>query len=313
MLVLLLFLVLTMVLAYSIYSGFRYTRMISNIFLSLVYNPTHDFSPSSRGEKIIILDSSDKEIEVLYIEKKDSNKVVIFCHESGAAKDSWERYAYFFTDLGFHILSIDFKEKRSEEEANALSQWPMSEDVEKLLTVIRWSKKAFQKGKEVEALLFGVSNGADIAFAASFGDLAVKGVIADGLFSMKEIFRDYIRKWAPILVKPNLFGQNYPAWVVNIFTNLGFWYCQRQSKREFIEVENLLRKKHVPLLMIHGEADDYVPTSHQDFLEKISEKRNGSRRLVIPKARHNQAVILGAEIYKKSISDFITNILEEKA
>ena len=206
---------LAVALFYSIHSGFKYTRMINNIFLSLIYNPSVDLSPSSRGEKITILDSADREIETLFIENRNSKKAAIFCHESGATKDSWARYAYFLPEMGFHLLSVDFSRRSAEGQENALSQWPIREDVQKLLTVIRWTKKAFQP--EINIVLFGVSHGADIAFAASFEDPSVKGVVADGLFSMKEIFRDYIRKWAPILVKPNLFGQNYPDWVVNLF------------------------------------------------------------------------------------------------
>ena len=283
--------------------------MISNIFLSLVYDPPVEFSSTSRGERITILDSSDKEITALLVENGNANRIMIFCHESGATKDSWERYAYFFTDLGFHVLSVDFGKKAAEEEANALSQWPMREDVQRLLTVIRWSKKAFHA--DVEIILFGVSHGADTAFAASFEDAAVRGVITDGLFSMKEIFRDYIRKWAPILVRPNLFGQNYPLWVVNVFANLGFWYCQRKTKKEFVEVEALLKRKHTPLLMIHGEDDDYVPGSHQRFLEKMNGDKDNLRRLVVPKAKHNQAVVLGAESYRKSVTDFVTDLTKE--
>ena len=62
--------------------------------------------------------------------------------------------------------------------------------------------------------------------------------------------------------------------------------------------------------MIHGEDDDYIPDSHQKFLEKISRGKNILNRLVIPKAKHNQAVILGSGIYIKSIKDFITGTLQ---
>ncbi|OIO39160.1 MAG: hypothetical protein COT00_04770 [Candidatus Omnitrophica bacterium CG07_land_8_20_14_0_80_50_8] len=297
--------------AYSVHAVFKYTRMISNIFLSLVYNPTSfKFSSCLAGEKITILDSSDKEIEALFVENKGSKKIVIFCHESGATKDSWAHYISFLKDLGFHVLSVDFGEKTIAPDANALSQWPKRADVQRLLTVIRWSKKAVCA--HVQIVLFGVSNGADIAFAASFEDAAVKAVVADGLFSMKEIFRDYIRKWAPILVRPNLFGQNYPFWIVNTFANLGFWYCQRKTKRKFVEVEGLLKRKHVPLLMIHGQNDDYVPDSHQRFLEKMNADKNRLRRLVVANAKHNQAVMLESELYQKNVIDFVAGLTEEK-
>jgi len=63
----------------------------------------------------------------------------------------------------------------------------------------------------------------------------------------------------------------------------------------------------VPLLMIHGEKDDYVPAGHQSFLEKMN--RRGSAavpRVVVPEAGHNQAVVLGREIYEKKVRDFLS-------
>jgi len=297
--------------------------MISNIFLSLIYKPSLEVSKPTRGEKISILDSSDHEIEALLIKREPAttasgaylpagrgeefqNKVVIFCHESSGSKESWEKYAYFLPELGYSVLSVDIWNKANEASENALSQWPTDEATEKLVMVIRWVKRAFKPDTSI--ILFGVSNGADIALAASSRDPSVRAVVADGLFSMKEIFRDYIRKWGPILAKPNLFGQNYPDFVVNIFTNLGFWYSQKKSKKSFIDVEKLLKQKHAPLLMIHGAVDDYIPETHQAHLEKINHNRFIVERLVIPKAGHNQAVFLGRETYEKQIAQFLEKI-----
>ena len=221
--------------AYSVFSAFKYTRMISNIFMGLVYKPSWQPAPSSRGEKIGILDSSDKEIEALTVVKDKSENIAVFCHESGADKESWEKYAWFLPNAGWRVISIDFDEKNGGTETNSLMQWPNEEDVERLLTVVRWSKRSYAPVSRL--VLFGVSKGANVALAASFRAPSPCAVVADGLFSMKEIFRDYIRKWAPILVRPNLFGEHYPDWVVNIFTELGFWHCQRRCQKKFVDVE----------------------------------------------------------------------------
>lgn len=296
-------------LIYAVHGGIKYTRMIGNIFLSLVYNPVTEYTQSSLGEKVTILDSSDHEIEALLVENKSSKKIMIFCHESGASKDSWEKYAFFVPSLGFHLLSFDLKNssKQNEEsfQENTLSQWPTRENIERLLMVIRWTKKALSAEKIV---LFGVSNGADVAFAAASEEPAVRAVIADGLFSMKEIFRDYIRKWAPILVKPNIWGKKLPEWLVTIFTNLGFWYCQKKSKTTFIDVEAFLKKPHPPLLMIHGEGDDYIPETHQRFLEKISSKKNPLTHFIVPNAGHNESVIVAKKAYEENIKLFLQTL-----
>src|SRR3989338_4771895 len=86
--------------AYFIHSVFKYTRMISGIFLSLVYKPNLEEFSSALGEKITILDSSDREIDAVFLENRGTDKIMIFCHESGAPKESWEKYAYFFPKLG---------------------------------------------------------------------------------------------------------------------------------------------------------------------------------------------------------------------
>ena len=292
---------------YFIFAGFKYTRMISNIFLSLVYKPVIEEPGPVQGERITILDSAEHEIEALYLHRPRAKKAVIFCHESGATKESWEKYAYFLPSIGYHIVSLDFnKPTVPDEERNSLAQWPAENDVSRLLTVVRWARKVFRPGTAV--VLFGVSNGADIAFAAATRDSSIKAVIADGLFSMKEIFRDYIRKWAPILVRPNLFGEHYPAWVVNIFTNLGFWYSQKRAHRRFVDIERFLGKSHPPLLMIHGENDDYIPDGHQKFLQRKNRGQLSVRHLVVPKAGHNQAVVVDREIYETHITEFLESL-----
>ena len=288
---------------YSVFAGIKYTRLISGIFLDLVFRPSPDAVEGSRGERITILDSSDREIQALFLEKKGSDRVMIFCHESGSAKESWEKYAYFFPALGYHVLSVDLSDIPEDPVENALLQWPCGKEVDRLVTVIRWTKRAISQRARV--VLFGISNGADLALSASFRESSVEAVITDGLFSMKEIFRDYIRRWAPMLVRPNLFGEKYPFWVVNIFANLGFWYSQKRAGHEFVDGEALLRKKHVPLLMIHGEKDDYVPSSHQKVLEKI-EGRKSAGRLVVEAAGHNEAVVQSRHSYEEQVKAFLT-------
>lgn len=291
---------------YAAFAAFKYTRMIGNIFLGLVYRPTPDSVDRVRGERITILDSSDREIPALFFECQGSDRVVIFCHESGSTKESWEKYAYFFPDLGYHVLSVDLSEVTGDPGKNSLLQWPCEKEVERLLTVIRWTKRAVSARSRV--VLFGISNGADLALDASLREETVGAVITDGLFSMKEIFRDYIRRWAPILVKPNLFGEKYPDWVVNIFAGLGFWHCQRRARQKFVDVEKLLRRKHVPLLMIHGQEDDYVPASHQRFLEKLEGGRFAAR-FVVQRAGHNEAIVLARESYEDQVKAFLERVV----
>ena len=290
---------------YGIHAAFKYTRMISRIFLGLVYVPPPEEPGPVRGRSVTILDSADREIEALFVDEINAKALVIFCPESGAGKESWEKYGYFLPDLGYRVLSIDFKNEETRSEKNDFFQWPARSDVDRLLSAVRWAKKVCPPGTPV--ILFGVSKGADVALAASFCDASIKAVVADGLFSMKEIFRDYIRKWAPVLVKPNLFGTRTPEWVVRSFASLGFWHCQRTAGTRFIDVEGLLKKKHVPLLLIYGRKDSYVPVLHQDYLEKVS-RAASLEKFIVEGAGHNEAVVKDRGSYEKAIADFLSKI-----
>lgn len=293
--------------AYAVHAVVKYSRMISNIFLSLVYVPAVEPSTSSIGERHTILDSAGRQIDILHVARENSRRVAVFCHESGATKDSWERYAYFLPSLGYHVISVDALPESAPAGENSLHQWPVYEGVHRAVSVIRWAKRTL--GRDVRIALFGVSNGADIALAAAQEDPNVRAVVADGLFSMKEIFRDYIRRWGPILVKPNLFGEHYPRWVVDVFAGLGFRASQRRSKRRFVDVERILRRSRVPVLMIHGQHDDYVPESHQRFLQGVGRGSPIVRSHVVEGAGHNQAVAVDRTGYEKLVGDFLRAVL----
>lgn len=289
---------------YFVFSGFKYTRMISHIFMSLVYKPEPDEFPRTiPTEPLTILDSSDHEIHALTAGPKSARRVVIFCHESGATKESWEKYAGFLAESGSAVIAMDLGPGEAAEGTNQLSQWPAESEVERIVTVIRYAKRVYGPGAAI--VLFGVSNGADLALGASVRDASVTAVVTDGLFSMREIFRDYIRKWAPILVRPNLFGQKYPEWIVRLFADLGFWYSQRTSGKRFVDVERLMRRPHPRLLLVYGELDDYVPASHQNYLGRLVRSKKDTALFVVEKAKHNEAVMVEPRRYQESILEFL--------
>lgn len=293
-------------LVYGVYAGIKYTRLIGRIFSDLVFMPEERFSAVTvQGEEeSIIGDSNEKITFLITVKPKDSNKIMIFCPESGESKESWEKYAYFFPKLGFQIISVDFDDLQKDREKNHFTQWPLKEDSKKLLKVIEWIKKSNHTA--VSIILFGVSKGADIVFAALHSDPAVKGVITDGLFSMHEVFADYIRRWAPMLVRTNLFGDKYPDWVVQLFANLGYWQSQRVCGKKFIEVRAFLKKHHPPLLMIHGQKDEYVSEAHQKVLERNYKNCSIFHRLVVEDAKHNAAILTNPEKYIEAITRFLS-------
>jgi fermentation-respiration switch protein FrsA (DUF1100 family) len=73
------------------------------------------------------------------------------------------------------------------------------------------------------------------------------------------------------------------------------------------DVSAAVRHSRVPILLIHGEADDFVPCS-------MSEKIKGDCELVrferFADARHGLSYIVDTERYVKLIKDFSSEVLK---
>ena len=156
-----------------------------------------------------------------------------------------------------------------------------------------WARSHF--GPEVPIFLMGVSMGAATVLLASGLDLpdSVHGIIADcGYSSIRDICRTCLPKYLPhVPVGPGYAVGKAGAKIFGRFDP------------DTVDCRKAVAQSKVPILFIHGSADDFVPCSmsRENYDACASEKE----LLVIPGATHAMSYYYDTPAYTKAVTDFL--------
>lgn len=163
---------------------------------------------------------------------------------------------------------------------------------------INWVIK--QCGPQVQILLHGNSmGGSTVLMTGSLKELPdqVRGIISDCAFtSPKEVFTHVLHSMYHLPAFPML----------QISDRLnrkkaGYGLDQCNAARE-------VRKIKVPVLLIHGEADGFVPCS---MCDRIYENcASPKTRMTVPGAAHAESYYKDMEAYEKALDTFIGGIVK---
>ena len=153
-------------------------------------------------------------------------------------------------------------------------------------------------GKDVKIMLYGISMGASTVLMASALDLPknVKGIIADCPYSApKKIIQKVCTEMrvSPALCYP------FVAIGAKIFGSF-----------DLEETDALEAVKHskVPILILHGEADSFVPCEMSEEIQNACP--DNVERHTFPDADHGISYLVDKDRYCKIVDDFLDNVLK---
>lgn len=157
-----------------------------------------------------------------------------------------------------------------------------------------WVEYACERfGSDVKIVLSGVSMGAATVLMASDLDLPhnVRCIVADCAYSSPgKIIRKVCRK------------AKLPDWLLYPFVVLGAFLFGRFKIWESSALESV-KKTNIPILLIHGEDDRFVPC---DMSREIYACCNGDKKLItIPTAGHGICYHVDTPRYEKEFLNFI--------
>ena len=163
--------------------------------------------------------------------------------------------------------------------------------------LLSWVEYALDRfGADVKIILYGVSMGGATVLMASELPLPenVKGIIADCPYSSPMDIILHVGKSMP-----------FPQWLIKPFVILGAKIFGGFDVNE-TTAEQAVKKATVPILIIHGDADGFVPCEMSDIVK--SNPRLVQRHTVAG-ADHGISYLVDTKKYQKIVTEFLNSVL----
>ena len=224
-----------------------------------------------------------------YFEGDDDKPLCICFHgyRGSAVRD--------FAGIGLHLIHEGYNVLIVDERAHWRSQGhTICFGIKERFDAVSWVKFANQRfGKDKSIFLFGISMGGGTVLMASGQRLPrnVKGIVADCPFnSPKDIIKHVCRK---IKLNPDL------LWPIIWLAGLVYGRLRVNATTAADEV----KRSKIPIVILHGEADDFVPMS----MSKEVQKANPSmiEMHTFPHADHGMSYFEDEERYIGIVEGFI--------
>lgn len=230
-----------------------------------------------------------------YFPGKDKRKVVICFH--GYTSQGMSDYiglSGYYMKNGYGMLLADAR-AHGQSEGTYIGFGCL--DRYDALGWIRWVTE--ECGPEVQILLHGISMGGATVLMTSGLELPeqVKGIVSDcGFTSPKEVFTHVLHTMYHLPAFPMM---QISDLVNRIKAGYGLDECN--AARE-------VRKAKVPILLIHGDADTFVPDS---MCEEIYQNcASPGMKLIIKGAAHAESYYKDMETYEQALDTFIGGVIK---
>lgn len=232
-------------------------------------------------------------LHATYFPKEGTNKLVICFHgyTSEGMKD-YSALSNYYLKRDFGLLLIDAR-AHGQSEGKYIGFGCLDRQ-----DAVRWIAWVIQEcGEEVRIILHGTSMGGATVLMTSGLQLPsqIKGIVSDcGFTSPKYVFTHVLHSMYHLPAFPVIQIADY----VNR-KKAGYGMDECNAARE-------VRKATVPILLIHGDADTFVPCS---MCEEIYENCNApKKKLIIEGAAHAESYYKDTEAYEKALNEFIAEI-----
>ena len=247
-----------------------------------------EYFSSDNFEKLSIISSDDLKLYGFY-KDNGQTRLAILVHGYGGTHFDMFNYAKIYEDLGYDIFAMDLR-THGESEGDSLSM-----GLYEHYDIIKWIEKLLSIKPNYKIVLHGISMGASTV-CMTLGEILPNNVICgieDSGYDNANNELYYVYSRAKFLSK----------WFYKIF----YHYTKNTKGLDLkaIDACEKLKNSKLPVLFIHGDSDNFVPTS---MVYKLYDCLPDSRRvLYIGKdATHIKSIEVNFQEYKKQVSKFLS-------
>ena len=254
------------------------------------------FSEGNLSERSIMSDDGLK-LNARYVtQPKETNTTVIVAHGYMSDGLAMGQYAEMFYKMGYDVLVPDNRGHGTSEGKYVGFGWLDR------LDYVKWIDEVLkEKGAEEEIILFGVSMGASTVMMTSGEKLPpqVKLIIADcGYDTVQNELTYQLDEMFSLPAFPIV-----P--LTSMYTDMKVGYNFKEAS-----ASKQLAKNKLPLLLIHGDKDTFVPTK---FVYNLYDATKGPKEMVLFEgADHAESFKSNPEKYETTITEFISKYLPKK-
>ncbi|MBQ7670965.1 MAG: alpha/beta hydrolase [Clostridia bacterium] len=169
--------------------------------------------------------------------------------------------------------------------------------------VLSWCRLIEEKFPGVPVILDGISMGGATVLMASGLELPgnVKGIIADCAFtSPYEVFKHVMRR--------NFKMGPFPF----LHTTRLYAKIRAGLVMKSVSTPDALKKNRLPLLIVHGEADDLVPYSMSERNFEVAKENCDATFLSVPGAAHGISFLVDRERYTAEVKKLLDKCINKE-
>ena len=257
--------------------------------------PTDDtklpsWATASQVKTLTITSDDGLKLKARWFQKNGSHKWVIAVHGYHSDMGAMEPYAQWYNEQGFQVLTPDLRAHGTSEGDYIGMGWLDRKDI------LLWIDTILKEDAQAQIVLHGVSMGAATVMMTSGETLPdnVKAIVEDcGYTSVWDIFSSEMK------VRFGL--PDFP--LMNVSSMMSSFKAGYDWK-EASALEQV-KKSRTPMLFIHGDQDDFVPT---DMVYPLYEAAAGEKQLLVVKgAGHAKARETDSDLYWRTVRSFLSS------
>jgi len=235
--------------------------------------------------------------------------VILFGLEFGSNRWACLPYCDFLRDEGYDIFAFEMRGQGNSPAQPGYEpiQWVTEFEVDDFRTAIHYLKS--RPDADPRGIgFFGISKGGSAGLTVAAEEPWLRCFVTDGMFGTMTTLVPYMQRFIHIYTPRAWVANILPRWYYVYAARYGLKKIRRQRHCSFPAVEKALpRIAPRPLLMIHGAGDRYItPAMAQALFERA---RSPKEFWLVAKAKHNQALEIAGDEYRRRILAFFNTHL----
>ena len=292
----------------------KYVPLIVRIFQEKPLFVIPRGEPIEGAEDVTFRTLDGRTLRGCYVKSRGPRRgVILFGPEFGSNRWACVAYCESVLENGYDVFAFESRGQGDSEREPGYEplQWVTEFEVEDTLAALAYLKNrpdADPKGVG----FFGISKGAGAGLIAAARDPYVRCSVTDGVFGTYTTLVPYMRMWFRIYNQQYLAHGLLPSWYYGLIGLAGLDQTARERNCRFPHLERALpRLAPRPLLVIHGECDTYIRAEMARSLFKCA--RQPKDFWLVPGAKHNQALHLAGDEYRRRVLAFFEQHLADGA